>query len=201
MKKVFIIFAAAIMLAACANNADSAYVKELRSRGADEAEINELIEYEKNNKILPEGGYVDVTERTVAEVAEERGLTLAEYLNEYDLPSDMPALVSETEANYTIPAYRMAQMYDMSFETLKQTFELPDSVDEDTPWGEAIGEATLGAYAGEDNVESFKQMYGLDNSVKADTKYKEVREQVDAAKKRQREDKVNNGNDGGYEDE
>ena len=172
LKKIFIIFAAALTLTSCAGKTDTAYIEELRSRGADKAEINEFIKYEKNNDSLPEGGYVDVTGRTVAEVAKERGLKLSEYLSEYDLPSDMPALVSETEANYTIPAYRMAQMYDMSFETLKQTFELPDSVEENTPWGEAIGEAPLGAYAGEDNVELFKKLYGLDESVTAKTKYK-----------------------------
>ena len=190
MKKIFIIFAAVLLLASCANVSDMAYIEELRSRGAEKSEIDALIEYEKGNKSLPDGGYVDVTGRTVAEVAKERGLTLAEYLNEYDLPADMPGLVSETEANYTIPAYRMAQMFDMSFETLKQTFELPDSVNENTPWGKAIGEATLGAYAGENNVESFKKLYGLDESVTADTKWKEVREIVDTVKKQQREAEV-----------
>ena len=192
LKKIFIIFTAALLLASCAKQADMAYVEELRSRGADETEINALIEYEKGNKSQPDGGYVDVTGRTVGEVAKERGLTLSEYLNEYELPADMPSLVSETEANYTIPAYRMAEMYDMSFETLKQTFELPDSVTENTTWGEAIGEATLGAYAGEENVESFKKLYGLDKSVTAGTKYKEVREQIDMAKKQQREAAADN---------
>ena len=190
MKKIFIIFAAALLLASCAHQTDTAYVEELRARGADETEINELIEYEKNNKSLPDGGYVDVTGRTVADVAAERGLPLGEYLAEYGLPEDMPGLVSETEANYTIPALRMAEMYDMSFETLKQTFGLPDSVTENTTWGEAIGEATLGAFAGESNVESFKKLYNLDESVTADTKYKEVREQVDGVKKQQREAEV-----------
>ena len=197
MKKIFIIFAAALMLTSCAVQSDMPYIEELRERGADEAEINALIEYEKSNKSLPEGGYVDVTGRTVAEVAKERGLTLNEYLDEYDLPADMPALVSETEANYTIPAYRMAEMYDMSFETLKQTFELPESVAEDTTWGEAIGETTLGAYAGENNVERFKKLYGLDDSVDANTKYKEIREQVDAVKKQQRETEATDDTDGG----
>ena len=190
MKKILIIFAATLLLASCVNQTDTAYVKELRARGANEAEINELIEYESGNTSLPEGGYVDVTGRTVGEVAKERGLELAEYLAEYDLPSDMPELVSETEANYTIPAYRMAEMYGMSFEALKQTFELPDSVTEDMTWGEAIGEATIGAYAGEGNIESFKKLYNLDNSVTEATKYKEVREQVDTVKKQQREAEV-----------
>ena len=187
LKKLLLIIAAVMLTASCAGQSDTSYVNELRERGADEEEIDALIEYEKNNENLPEGGYVDVTGRTIEEVAKERGLTLEEYLAEFDLPEDMPGLVSENEAYYTIPAKRMAELLDMSFDTLKQVFNLPESVTEETTWGEAMGETTLGAYAGEDNVESFKEMYKLDDSVTADTLWKDVREQVDAVKKEQRE--------------
>ena len=187
MKKLLLIIAAVMLTASCAGQSDTSYVNELRERGEDEEEIDALIEYEKNNENLPVGGYVDVTGRTIEEVAKERGLTLEEYLAEFDLPEDMPGLVSENEAYYTIPAKRMAELLDMSFDTLKQVFNLPESVTEETTWGEAMGETTLGAYAGEDNVESFKEMYKLDDSVTADTLWKDVREQVDAVKKEQRE--------------
>lgn len=68
---------------------------------------------------------------------------------------------------------------------------MPDSVDENMTWGEAIGEAPLGEYVdmyvGKDSLEGFKRMYSLDDSVNESTKWKDVREQVDAVKKAQRE--------------
>ncbi len=191
LKKIFMVIAAAVLLGACSADINSAYVEDLKARGADKTEIEELIRYEKNNRHLPDGGYVDVTGRTVEDVARERGLTLKEYLDEYELPPDMPALVSETEANYTIPVRRMLDMYGMSFESFRQVFNMPDSVDENMTWGEAIGEAPLGEYVdmyvGKDSLEGFKRMYSLDDSVNESTKWKDVREQVDAVKKAQRE--------------
>ncbi len=193
MKKITALIAAVLLLASCSGG-DTAYVKDLRKRGESDAEIKAYINYEKGRKNQPKGGYIDVTGRTVAEVAKERGLTLEEYLSEYDLPPDMPGLVSETEANYTIPVHRMLDMYGMSFESFKQMFDIPDGIDENSPWGIAIGEAPVGAYidmyVGKDSLEKFKEQYDLPDSVENDTKWKEVREQVDAAKKKQRETQV-----------
>ncbi|MCC8169795.1 MAG: hypothetical protein LIO59_05455 [Oscillospiraceae bacterium] len=124
-------------------------------------------------------GYVDVSGRTIAEVAETAGMSLEDFLAEYELPSDMPGNTSESAAYYTIPVSRMAQMYGMDFETLQSTLDLPDTITEDSTWGEAEGEARLGLYVGEDNLESFKETYGLGDEVTSDTLWKEVRNIVD----------------------
>lgn len=175
------------LLCSCGNSVkNQAYIDKLKENGADSSMLDALIEYEKQNSSQPDGGYIDITGRTVMDIANERGITLEEYLAEYELPANMPGLVSETEASYTVPAGHMADMFDMSFETLKETFNLPDWVTAETTWGEAIGETTVGVYVGEDNVDSFKKEYKLDDNVNADTKWKEVREAVDRAKKEHR---------------
>lgn len=138
--------------------------------------------FNKYNK----AGYVDVSGRTIAEVAESAGMDLKDFLDSYGLPSDMPANTSESAAYYTIPCSRMATMYGMDFETLKSTLELPDTVTEDTPWGEAEGEARLSVYVGEDNLDSFKEQYGLGDEVNGDTQWKEIRNIVDEYNRQQR---------------
>lgn len=175
-----------VILSGC-GEISSEYIEELKTNGASDEQIRELIKYERKNKNLPDGGYVDVTGRCVGEVAEDLGIKLEEYLELNGLPSDMPYLVSETEANYTIPAAMVAPMYGMDFKGLAKLYDFPDNVNEDTPWGVAVGETTVGAYVGEENVEKFKQDYGLDGSVTSDTKWKEVREVVDRAKRDRRE--------------
>ncbi|MCD8390471.1 MAG: hypothetical protein LUD03_01345 [Firmicutes bacterium] len=194
-KKIIIAAAlAALILSGCGNKTknqenevkNQEYIDELTAAGADADEIEKLIEYEKTNDALPDGGYVDTTGKTVAEAAEENGMTLEEYIAENNLPENLPSLVSENEANYTIPVSKMAERYGMSFEEFKQTLDFPDSVTEDTTWGEALDEVTIGAYIGEGNVESFKEKYNLPDSVSADTKWGEVRETVDAAKRENR---------------
>lgn len=133
-------------------------------------------------------GYVDVSGRTIAEVAESAGMDLDDFLDSYGLPSDMPANTFESAAYYAIPMSRMAAMYGMDFETLKSTLELPDTITEETTWGEAEGEARLSVYVGEDNLAAFKEQYNLGDEVTGDTQWKEVRNIVDEYNRQQRID-------------
>mgnify|MGYP000488374273 CR=1 FL=1 len=48
-------------------------------------------------------GYVDVSGRTVAQVAEEQGMDVDEFLEQFDLPSDMPGNTTESAAYNCIP--------------------------------------------------------------------------------------------------
>ncbi len=138
--------------------------------------------FNKYNKAV----YVDVSGRTVAEVAESAGMDLKDFLDSYGLPADMPGNTSESAAYYAIPCSRMATMYGMDFESLKSTLELPDTITEDTPWGEAEGEARLSVYVGEDNLAAFKEQYGLGDEVTGDTQWKEIRNIVDEYNRQQR---------------
>ncbi len=189
MKRILVCFFAMLMLSACTKNvSDDGYISYLRSNGAPDEEIQKLIEYERHNKYLPKGGYVDVTRRTVADVANDMGISLEEYISEYELPKGLPALVSETEANYTVPVSKMAEICGMDYAELKNMYNFPDSIREDMPWGYAIGEVTVLDVAGSsDAVAKLKKQYELPDAVGDDTLWKEVRETVDAKKQQNRE--------------
>ena len=134
-------------------------------------------------------GYVDTTGRTVAEVAEQIGMTYEEFLEEYGLPKDMPKNTYEAVAFYTMPAKKAADVYGIPFDQIKKMLDLPDDTDENKPWGEVEGEVKLGTYlGGADYVDMFKEQYGLGDEVTADTLWKEVRPIVDAKTKEQREE-------------
>ena len=131
-------------------------------------------------------GYVDVSGRTVAQVAEEQGMDVDEFLEQFDLPSDMPGNTTESAAYNCIPVSKMAEMYGMDFNTIKEVLKFPDDVDEDTAWGDAIGQVTLGDYVGEDNLAEFKETYGFGDDITADTLWKDVRQTVDEKSRQQR---------------
>ena len=124
-------------------------------------------------------GYIDVSGRTIAEVADNSGMELEDFLESFGLPKDMPPNTAESIAYYYIPCGKIAPMYRMDFQTLKTALGLPDDVTEDTPWGEAEGEAPLNSYVGEDNLAAFKEKYGLGDEITGDTKWKEIRNIVD----------------------
>ena len=130
-----------------------------------------------------EMGYVNVSGKTIADIVTEQGITLEQFLAEYDLPADMPADTTEAAAYYSIPLSKMAEMYAMDVEALKETLQLGEEITAETPWGIAEGEASLGAYVGEENVDAFKAQYGFGDEVTAQTKWKEVRNVVDEAQK------------------
>ena len=75
----------------------------------------------------------------------------------------------------------------MDFNTIKEVLKFPDDVDEDTAWGDAIGQVTLGDYVGEDNLAEFKETYGFGDDITADTLFwKDVRQTVDEKSRQQR---------------
>lgn len=124
-------------------------------------------------------GYVDVSGRTIAEIADQSGYELADFLAVYGLPADMPGSTSESAAYYNIPCSKIAEMYGMDFATLKEMLQWGDDITEDTTWGVAEGETTIAAYVGEENIESFKEQYGFGDEVTGETQWKEVRNIID----------------------
>lgn len=126
-----------------------------------------------------EMGYINVSGRTVEDVATSVGMVLDEFLAEYGLPADMPADTEEAAAFYNIPVSKIAEMYGMDMATIKEMLGLGDDVTENTPWGEAEGKSPIKKYVGEENIESFKAEYGLGEDVTGDTLWGEVRNIVD----------------------
>lgn len=123
--------------------------------------------------------YVDVDGITIGEVADMNGMELSEFLDYYGLPEDMPSSTPEKAAFYNIPAGKYAEMYGMTFDDLATQLGWDSSITEETTIGDALDKTTLGMYVGNENLESFKQEYGLDDSVTADTLWGEVRNIVD----------------------
>lgn len=124
-------------------------------------------------------GYINTTGDTIADVAEKMGMTLEEFLAEYDLPADMRADTEEAAAYYMIPVSKIAEMYYTDFETFANYYGLDESVTADTPWGEALDSMTLNKMVGEEYLEEFIEEYELGENVNGDTKWGEVRRQVD----------------------
>lgn len=129
-------------------------------------------------------GYVNITGRTIADIAEESGMELSEFLEQYGLPEDMPGNTQESAAYYMMPVKSIAQMYGMTFEDIKELLGLGDDITEDTAWGVAEGEVTLEKYIGSDGFEAFKEKYGLGDEITLETKWKEVRKTVDLEAKK-----------------
>ena len=63
---------------------------------------------------------------------------------------------------------------------MKETLHFPESVTEDTTWGDAEGLVLLKYYVGEENLEAFKSEYGFGEEITADTEWGEVRTVVDS---------------------
>lgn len=153
----------------------------------------------KYNKL----GYANPDGRTIADIAEEMEITVEEFLERYSLPEDMPADTEEMAAYYSMPVKVFAEMYGVDFATFKDAYGIPEEttpavadgimgkikalfggnkivpIDENTPWGVVLDEITLANYVGEENLDAFKEYYGLGDEVTAETRYKEIRKVVE----------------------
>lgn len=123
--------------------------------------------------------YIDVTGRTVGEVAEEMGYDYNDFLVQMKLPLDMPKNTYEYAAVYSRTFGTMAELYGMSVDEFKEMLGLGDEVTAETKWGEAYDTATLDKIVGEDNLEEFKKQYGLGDEVTLETKWGEIRGKID----------------------
>ena len=146
-----------------------------------------MMNFNKYNKL----GYVDISGKTVQDIADAQGITLAEFLEAYSLPADMPGDTTEANAYYSIPTGVIAEMNGLDFATLKSMLKFQDDVTEETPWGIAEGGILLADYiGGADKVDAFKEQYGLGDEVTAETPWGEIRNTVDTIEleKRQAEE-------------
>lgn len=132
-----------------------------------------------------EKDYIDVTGRTAADLAEEKGMEYDKFLAEYGLPADMPKSTSERAVYYNIPVGVMVEkMADVkTFDELKELMGWGDEITESTTMGDALDVTKLSYYVGEDQLDKFKSLYGLSDAVTGDTLYSQVRNIVDAKDK------------------
>ena len=146
--------------------------------------ITQTVDTNKYNKL----GYVDTTGRTIQEIADLQGMTLPDFLTEYGLPADMPGDTNETAAQYCIPVGTMAEKNGMTFDQLKEMLKFSDEITAESTWGDAQGSLKLADYVGEENLEEFKKEYELGDDVTGETQWKDVRNVVDEATRKAREE-------------
>lgn len=133
------------------------------------------------NKYNAEGkklGYVNTSGRTIDTVADEFGMSVEEFLEQYDLPADMPGNTEETTAFYNIPFSKFAEMNGYEIEDFKENFGLSDDITEDMTWGEVESQITLAKYVGEEYLDAFKEQYELGDDVTGETTWGEIRKTI-----------------------
>lgn len=160
------------------------------------------------NKPLPVPEELDMGSQTMGEIAESMETTVADLVDTWDLPGDVTEETSWTQVQNLMPLKQMATMNQMGVQALKNQLAIPDEITgeenildkilgvfgisrykitENTPFGLAKGEITLGNYIREGYLDAFKEEYGLGDEVTADTKWKEVRDIVAAKDKEEYE--------------
>lgn len=132
-----------------------------------------------------EKDYVDVTGRTAGDIAKEKNYKYEKFLKEYGLPDDMPKSTSERAVFYNIPVRVFVKKTPgiESFEQLKSQMGWDDTITENTTMGDALDKTKLKYYVGEEQLERFKTLYGLDSEITGETLYIEVRNIVDTKEK------------------
>ena len=132
-----------------------------------------------------EADYVDVTGRTALDIARDKGMEFDEFLKAYGLPEDMPKRTSERAVYYNVPVGKLVEKNASlgSFEELKESMGWDDTVTESTTMGEALDKTKLSYYVGDEQLQRFKSLYELPETVTGDTLYGEVRNIIDAKDK------------------
>lgn len=132
-----------------------------------------------------EADYVDVTGRTALDIARDKGMEFDEFLKAYGLPEDMPKRTSERAVYYNVPVGKLVEKNASlgSFEELKESMGWDDTVTESTTMGDALDKTKLSYYVGDEQLQRFKSLYELPETVTGDTLYGEVRNIIDAKDK------------------
>lgn len=130
--------------------------------------------------------YIAVSGQTIGDVADQLGMEYSQFLDYYGLPEDMPETTSERAAYYNMSVGAYAENFSgMAFEELKGEVGWSDDITAETTLGDALDSMTVGQYLDGESIDEFKETYDLDDSVTADTSWKEVRNIVDTKLKEQ----------------
>ena len=127
--------------------------------------------------------YLDITDHTAEEFANNLGYSYDEFLMYYRLPKDMPKELNSNAAMNLTPLDRVCELRHESFAGLKDDMGWDDSISGDTPYGEAMDKTTMQYAVGTAYLDEFKAMMGLDAAVTADTPYGDIRPMVEKRRK------------------
>ena len=129
--------------------------------------------------------YVNNSNRTIGEIAEEKEISLEEFLKMYGLPADMPANTNEAAAFYQMTVENVAKMYGVETDDL--IYQISEGalsstgLNKDTLWDTAQGSITIRNHIGDLSFDEFKVAYELAEHVTENTTLGEVR--IPVAKK------------------
>lgn len=146
-------------------------------------------------------GHVDITGRTVGEVADMMGMEYNEFLEQYGLPSDMPKTTIESAASYMIPLSKYTEMNGMTLADLAGYMGWDESITEETTIGEALDKTKLSFYVGEENLATFKEEFGLGDDVTGETLWGDIRNTVELKQKEEYEAQLKAEEEAAVEDE
>lgn len=135
---------------------------------------------EKN--IYNETDYINTSNRTLQDVANEKEITVEEFKKLYSLPEDMPANTNEAAAFYSLTVENAAKMYgipvDDMLTQLKEVSVGDIEITKDTQYGEAHGSIKIKNHIDDLPFEDFKKAYNLGENVTENTTIREVRTQI-----------------------
>lgn len=99
---------------------------------------------------------------TVAQQAETEGISVDEYKAKYGLGDTVTGETSFDEALSSMSFKNFAAAQNTTTQALREQYKIPDSVSEDTPWGEAQQSASAKAmFGGDEQFAQIKEQYQL----------------------------------------
>lgn len=194
---VIIVIIAAVLIAAAAvtgyfvikNYQDNNHMTA--SQKNEETSVSDNKENPYNKK------YIDVTGSSIEEIADELGMDLDEFLEEFGLPADMPGDTHENAALYTMPfKTAVEKIYDSDVETIKGELGITYDIPDDATYVEVIDKVALKYMLAQGQLDEFKEHYGFGDDVTENTLWGEVRQTVD---KKNMEDRIAEENQLGEE--
>lgn len=182
---------------------------------SEEKDLTEAERTEKYNNL----GYLNVSGKTLGDICKEENIEVNDFLEKYGLPKDMTKDTYYDVAVYMMPVIVRAEIEKTDFETMKEKFNIPDSIGIDItsdklwdklkslffgpqyvrerievteyiPWGLIYDELKLeDIYDGD--FEKLKYEYNFGNDITIHTKMKEVRPIMEKVQIQERKKKEN----------
>lgn len=129
--------------------------------------------------------YIDTTGVTLEELADQSGYSVKEYKNINGLPYFMPKSTHENAVRNSMKLGALIKQSGNTIEDWRERYGWDTRIDENTTVGDALAQTPLSkvfSIGDDENGEylaMIKDLFGLDDSVTADTLYGAVRDQID----------------------
>lgn len=126
--------------------------------------------------------YINTSNRTLAEIAEEKEISVDDFKILYSLPEDMPANTNEAAAFYNMTVESVAKMYGVNtddfIKQLKEGCVSDVEITKDTLYDVAYGSISIKHHIGDYSFDEFKKAYALSDDITENTMIGEIRNHV-----------------------